>query len=483
MLTREKIESMAPDQASLGAALKLLKPASWPVLAADASGEFLWGECQGSGSTPYRVVVSPGDVGYKCTCPSRKFPCKHVLAVLWMRVDKPEQFEASAAPPWVEEWSARRRPGSGRPRPNPEADTGAPKPAPSLDAALTGETEAAKPVDPQAAENAAARAAQQRERLSAERAAAVLAGLDELDLWIVDQLNQGMAGFAQRAQAAARTLIQRLVDAKAGGLALRLDMLVAELFRVPEAQRADLAIERLAALTLLASAYRHRDSLPSVLVEDARRAIGWSVKREDLLADATARRVASSWIVAANVSAVQPDKLRRLETWLINANAVDTGPDDNPRLAVLIDYVPVAGGGAGFPFQPGETVAGEVVFYPSSVPLRGLLATRQPDAPSATWPRGPDGLGAAMDDYARRLGQLPWLDPCPLLASGLSLKLAADSMLVISDGTERLPIERSQTDALLPLVGLEDICALFLWDGRLARLLAIDTPIGRWHER
>lgn len=88
-LTRERIESLAPDQASLAAALKLAKPATWPVIAASDDAGVLWGECQGSGSQPYRVVVSPGDTGHKCTCPSRKFPCKHVLALLWMRVETP----------------------------------------------------------------------------------------------------------------------------------------------------------------------------------------------------------------------------------------------------------------------------------------------------------------------------------------------------------------------------------------------------------
>ena len=92
-LTRERIEGLAPDQASLAAALKLVKPAGWPVLAASTGADVLWGECQGSGATPYRVVTTADGGGYKCTCPSRKFPCKHVLAVLWLRVDKPERFE------------------------------------------------------------------------------------------------------------------------------------------------------------------------------------------------------------------------------------------------------------------------------------------------------------------------------------------------------------------------------------------------------
>lgn len=36
---------------------------------------------------PYRVVVPEADPGYKCICPSRKFRCKHTLALIWMRAD------------------------------------------------------------------------------------------------------------------------------------------------------------------------------------------------------------------------------------------------------------------------------------------------------------------------------------------------------------------------------------------------------------
>src|SRR5215471_15837457 len=163
-LTRERIEGLAPDQASLAAALKLVKPASWPVLAANPDASVLWGECQGSGATPYRVVVSPEDTGYKCTCPSRKFPCKHVLAVLWLRVDRPERFENASPPRWVEEWSARRRSG-GRPPGKLKPHDGTPKEAPSFEMALAAENETAQPADPKAA----ARAEAQRERLKAER--------------------------------------------------------------------------------------------------------------------------------------------------------------------------------------------------------------------------------------------------------------------------------------------------------------------------
>lgn len=89
------------------------------------------------------------------------------------------------------------------------------------------------------------------------------------------------------------------------------------------------------------------------------------MRREDLLADARAQRVTAPWIAAANLSEIQPDRMRRLETWLVNAAPAESAP----RVAVLVDYVPVAGG-FGFPFESGERLEGEVVFYPSAAPLQ-----------------------------------------------------------------------------------------------------------------
>jgi SWIM zinc finger len=102
-----KIEELAPDQGSLAAAAKLKKPEVWPLLACDAAG-LIWGECQGSGASPYRVICSEADFGYKCTCPSRKFPCKHTLALMWMRADGALPFKTEALPAWVTDWLARR---------------------------------------------------------------------------------------------------------------------------------------------------------------------------------------------------------------------------------------------------------------------------------------------------------------------------------------------------------------------------------------
>lgn len=480
-LSKDRIEALAPDQSSLAAALKLMKPASWPTTARNATASLLWGECQGSGSTPYRVIVSPPDLGYKCTCPSRKFPCKHVLAIMWMHVDTPDRFLEAAEPDWVGDWLSRRKPKVAGAAPTDVNASAAPQAAKSFDIALADtESEAAAaeaPLDPKTA----ARAATQRERLKRERETAILDGLDEFDRWVADQLQLGLSGFAQRAAQGSRTLSTRLVDAKAQGLATRLDTLISDIFRLPEAERADVLIEQLASLALIAAAYRRQNELPPALAADVRRAVGWTLKREDLLVDKDAPRIASTWIVAATRSEAQPDKLRRLETWLIDA----AGKETTPRFAVLVDFVPIATGASAPSFVPGEVFAGEVVFYPSATPLRAQLASRTPVSERVAWPRATMGIGPAVAAYESALAAQPWLEHWPALASGIALRRIGAHGLALADNDAdsegaALPVDPVSSAALTPLLGLSNLTAAFTWNGRYASLLAVDTPIGQW---
>jgi hypothetical protein len=235
----------------------------------------------------------------------------------------------------------------------------------------------------------------------------------------------------------------------------------------------------LAALSLISSAYRNQDRLPPPLKADVRRVTSWSLRREELLADPDAPRLAGDWIVAATRSEIQPDKLRRLETWLLHSALGQNAP----TVALLIDFVPVSGGPATSPFIAGETLAGEVVFYPSATPLRAQLATRSPVRARVDWPAFPEGLLAALAAYESALGLQPWLEYWPLGVSGLTVERLSSHQLGLADGTGRvMPLDRAQTDALTPMLGLKPLSALFVWDGWCATLLAAETPISLWHE-
>jgi hypothetical protein len=468
-LDLQRIEALAPDQASLAAARKLLKPSSWPTL---AEGEGLvWGECQGSGATPYRVVVNEADAGYKCTCPSRKFPCKHALALMWLRADKSAAFAAASVPDWVKDWLSRRRgTSSAASKAEEEAQ---PKSRPSIRLTEIPEAEANR--DPKAEQRAAA--ARERNRL--EREAAVLAGLDELDTWLTDQVQHGMANFVAQAAQACRTIAQRLIDAKASGLAGRLDALPTRLFTLPSPARPSSAIRELGEIHLISQAYRRASELPELLAADARQAVGWAVTRDVLLNDSEALRVSARWRVFAVLSEVQPDRLRRVETWLRR----QSGADGMPQCAVLIDFVPISTGAAAGGYLVGDQIDAELSFYRSTIPLRAQITTLKTGAEQSREPlAAPDeSLSASYANYECALAQLPWVGTFPLTFRSASVRRHGEQLYVHDEeGELSLPLHTSQMNHALPLASVGCLDGIGLWNGYEFTLAWAETQLGRW---
>ncbi|ADU12417.1 SWIM zinc finger family protein [Asticcacaulis excentricus] len=457
-LNFEKIETLAPDQGSLDAARKLLKITQWPTLAADGSG-LIWGECQGSGATPYRVCVTEADAGYKCSCPSRKFPCKHSLALMWLRTDGKATFGPGAPPEWVRDWLSRRRGPSDTSAADPTKPT-------KTKASIAAAREVEDAPDPKAE----ARAAAARERNRQDREASIAGGLDELDIWLSDQIDTGLAGFAANAVNACRTIAQRLVDAKASGLAARLDALPARLFACSDAARPHTALEELGQLHLIAEAYRRQSLLSPELKADVRQAVGWTVTRESLLADPTAERLSGRWQVWATRAEVQPDRLRRLETWLYGSG----------RFAVLIDFVPVATGATASGYTVGDGFDAELVFYPSPVPLRALVVTQtSPAQPGGIIDLANGDLETAYAAYEAALSIRPWLAEYPFAFEGAEVRRAGEC-LYLCGGDLALPLAAAQEASAWPLLRTGPFRGLGLWDGMTFDLRWAETSLGRW---
>lgn len=462
-LSLDKIEQLAPDQASLAAAKKLLKPAKWPTLEDNGEG-LIWGECQGSGATPYRIAVTEADAGYKCTCPSRKFPCKHSLALMWMRADGLATFAPGTPPQWVNDWLGRRRGPSAAATNKDVADAGE---RPSI--ASVEEEDEAKASDPEAL----ARAEAQRARNRAQRESLIAGGIASMEQWIADQLERGLAGFDQRASHECGTLARRLVDAKASGLANRISALPSALFGIAEDHRPEVAARALASAYLIGQAYGRQDGLPEPLKADVRQAVGWTITREALLEDPDLVRVDGQWRVLAAREEVQADRLRRIETWLELAGEV-------PCSAVLIDFVPVSGGATGNMYVPGEVLDAELVFYPSPVPLRAQIAAHRGTVLSEEpWRGTAQSLQDAIAAWQTALANKPWLDAYPLIASGVHVRSSGDRLYACS-GAISLPLSASDREAAEPLGVAGEINLFGLWDGRELVPLLANTPLGEW---
>jgi len=449
------IENLAPDQSSLKAAAGLTKPNKWSGIGASADGVSLWGACAGSGANPYRVMADLSDLGSKCTCPSRKFPCKHVLAMLWMHVDGTIAFSPSEPPEWVTDWLGRRRKGT-----NAAPATGASVAAKDMRAALAAEPDT--PDDPKAAERRQA-ASEKRAR---ETRATIADALDALDQWIGDQLRLGLSGFLDEATARCRRIAARMVDGKAQTLGGRIDELPSRLLAVPAGDRVRNAVAELSKLVLLARAWRMAPDDPEIA-----RAVGSAETREQVLENAATLRVTSCWEVVGERIETRRDGLVSQTTWLLNL------AEESPRFATLVDYLPASSGKRGSAFTVGEQFEGELAFYAARAPLRALLVRRSDRLAEGSrrgWHVPTETIGAVI---SAGLEREPWLSDLPVLLPEGRIAMddsaqawwrgaASDLALPVSD----LP------DGLIRATDLDRAAAV--WSNGRLRLLTAQTGWG-----
>lgn len=106
-MTIEMARALAPDDGTLQRAQSLIDPRKWIFV--ERNERALWGECGGGGSEPYRAIVDMHGTAYKCTCPVKKFPCKHTLALLLMAAEGHKNtFGCNLPPQYVTDWLDNR---------------------------------------------------------------------------------------------------------------------------------------------------------------------------------------------------------------------------------------------------------------------------------------------------------------------------------------------------------------------------------------
>lgn len=100
--SEDDVKNTAPDRKAFAAAKKIAKPNKWETTG--RQDKILWGKAIGS-SDVYSVYVEGSS--FECSCPSRKRPCKHALALALM--DATEVEIPEAAVPSGHKWEAQER--------------------------------------------------------------------------------------------------------------------------------------------------------------------------------------------------------------------------------------------------------------------------------------------------------------------------------------------------------------------------------------
>ncbi|MFE9536361.1 SWIM zinc finger domain-containing protein [Streptomyces sp. NPDC006691] len=393
--TADQVLALAPDDASRKAGSRLGTAGPWSASGCDGTGA-VWGLCKGSGSKPYQAVIDTSGPAYKCSCPSRKFPCKHAVGLLLLWSADEQAVPAVGAPPdWAEQWLKGRR-------------ARATQAGPDATGAESG------PVDVEAAR-----------RRAEKRADRITAGAAELEQRLADLLRGGIAAAEHPGYGLWEETAARMVDAQAPGLA----SLVRELGAIPGSGPGwpMRLLEECALLHLLDRAWLGRAALPEQLAATVRSRVG-------VPAAPQGPAIRDRWQVLAQYDTADA-KLTTRRIWLYGR--------ESHRSALVLDFG-AAGRAPGTALPVGLTIDADLTPYPGAGRLRAALGERYG---TGTAPDGPPPGGTAaeaVERYGRALLDDPWLESYPTT-------LTAAIPTPPKDGDDHWQLADAEGDLALPV--------------------------------
>jgi SWIM zinc finger len=426
--TTEKVLSLAPDASSAKSGKELASPRKWVSMGRDAQSA--WGLCQGSGKNPYQACIDLNEPAFKCTCPSRKFPCKHSLGLFLILAGQPGVVSEGAPPDWVKEWLEGR----------------AQRAEKKVAKAQAG---AEKISDPEA-----------QKKRAAEREAKVSAGLKELETWMSDLVRQGLAGAQSRPNSFWESTAARMIDAQAPGIARR----VRELSGIPASGEGwpERLLEQLGRLHLLREGFQRMETLPVELQSDIRTVIGWTQQQDELPGKAG---VKDEWLVLGRTLQVE-EKIRVQRTWLHGKKSErDAMHLHFAHLTQPLDTSLV----------PGTTFEGEVVYFPSAYPMRAIIKERGNAPKNLDGIPGEASIARLMASYAEALTVHPWIEQFPMRL-GEVVPARRDERWLLKDAEGRtvaLAPNFAKGWELLAMSGGRPVTVFGEWDGDFLQPLSV----------
>lgn len=394
-MTEEQVLPLAPDAASLKAGRALAVENKWVTRAYNS--RVLWGEVQGSGKDPYRTQVDLQQTAFKCSCPSRKFPCKHGLGLLLLFAKSASGFQSSAdEPAWVSEWMDKRQ------------------------------TKAEK-IDEPAKESNPEQKEKERLKRQQQRHQKVEAGVAELGQWLRDLVRAGTLHVPEKGYRHFEQTAARMIDAQASGLANGVKAFNTIAYSGSDWQSQ--VLKQCSQLYLWTEAFKNLTALPPALQEDVKNAMGWGRSAKDLSEEA--ERMSDDWLVMGRRS-WEEDRITVQQNWLYGYHS--------GRVALVLHFS-YQNAGVETPLVPGRISRATLQFYPSAFPFRALVSEHRGYADASPEVRAFEDFSQA-ETFVNRIWQAqPWADEIPLWVDGLTLLKEGNQWLLRDCKNQVLPLD------------------------------------------
>ncbi|MDJ0367254.1 DUF5691 domain-containing protein [Hymenobacter sp. H14-R3] len=439
--SEDQATALVTDPGTLTRGRALAGPAKWGGLGRTDTAA--WGECAGSGSKPYLTGIDLTEPAFKCSCPSRVFPCKHGAGLLLLLARQPALLPPGTPPAWLADWLDKRQTKGAE-----QAEKAAARPAKT-----TTESADAGGTTSVATANAG------RQKRETQREARMQAGAEELETWLLDLVRAGLADLGQKPGNFWEVPAGRLVDNQLPGLAATLR----ELADYPTAgpDWAGRLLGRLGEVYVLLRTFLNRNTLAPTARQDVEQQVGSTPKKDELLADPATLVVADTWLVLGQYAWAE-ERLTGRRSWLYG--------QQSGRLALVLDFA-FGNQAFGTPLIPQGTYAGELAFYPGLLPLRAIAVGLALGGSAAA--AAPPGLTIShlLNSYATALAHQPWLRQWPAALAPVQLRPSPDGRWLLHHTTEPLTLPLRLADEelawhWLALSGGQPLTLFGEWDGQ-----------------
>ena len=331
--TEENIQKLAPKPNAFIAGKKLANVSKWEFFA--KSDRSIWGNVKGSGKNPYKVQIDLQELAYKCTCPSRQFPCKHSLALLLLYARENQKFKIEKEPDYVTEWLDKRK---------------------------VRATKVDKEEKELSEEDKKKRASSKAKR-DGERADFVASGVNDLSLWLKDMVRLGLLTLPTKEPAYFESMAKKMVDAKAPGLAGWVRAFHNLNYRDKSAWQ-DEAIAIVGKLNLLLQSFNNMESSDELMSNTIKSHLGYTFKTKDILANPTTKIQKDKWLVLGSTKE-EGDDLTIHRTWL-------HGLESN-QSAIILVFESKFSNMTTVPLMDGSVIEAALAFYPDTAPHRAII--------------------------------------------------------------------------------------------------------------
>lgn len=381
----DQVLALAPDEPSIKASNKLKSVSKWQLLASDEHA--IWGLCKGSGSKPYQTGIDLSSTpAFKCSCPSRKFPCKHALALFQLHVTHPNDFENSAQTEWVQEWLTGR--------------------------ANRAESKEKKKQDQPIDAKAQAKRQQKREKRMAE-------GIAELSLWLKDVIREGIGELQNHDFAYWKNLMARMVDAQTPGLANWIETLHQQVRSGQQWE--DRTMTVVGKLHLLLQAAGRLEQLDGATQEDIKQNLGLQPSKESVLQN---EGVFDIWKVLA---------LRQSKEGNLVAQRIYLQGEQTQKQALILEFAhSTQVSTLTLGWTAPRRFEGALHFYPGVFPYRCLAGTCTEVLPFDSIES--TSLEQGLEQWKSALIKNPWLLRFPIAIGQVRIVPGTPPKVVDADG-------------------------------------------------